>query len=44
MSDRPPVDGDSPPFGRSWRRLYAIVLINLAFWIAVMTGLTWMYR
>ncbi|MFN0149443.1 MAG: hypothetical protein ACKVU1_01865 [bacterium] len=27
---RPPGDDEPPPFGRSWRILYAIVLLNLA--------------
>lgn len=33
-----------PPFGGSWRRLYLLVLANLAFWIAVMAALTLAYR
>ncbi|HPC84133.1 MAG TPA: hypothetical protein P5234_12270 [Thermoanaerobaculaceae bacterium] len=40
----PLPDGEAPPFGGSWRRLYVAVLANLAFWIAVMAALTWAYR
>jgi hypothetical protein len=38
-SDQAQCD-ESPPFGRSWATLYAIVLVNLAFWIGLFAVLT----
>ena len=46
MSDRDldaPRD-DAPPFGRSWTPLYVIVLVNLAFWIALFWAFTRSFR
>jgi hypothetical protein len=38
-------EGDeAPPFGRSWVTLYAIVLANLAFWIALFALFTRAFR
>lgn len=38
--DRTPDAEEPPPFGGSWRRLYAVVLLNLALWILVMALVT----
>ncbi|HNX51729.1 MAG TPA: hypothetical protein PLS53_09090 [Thermoanaerobaculaceae bacterium] len=35
--------GEAPPFGGSWRRIYMLVLANLAFWIGAMSLLTWAF-
>jgi hypothetical protein len=34
------TDDAAPPFGRSWAPLYAIVVVNLAFWIALFAVFT----
>lgn len=44
MSEGIYLHEEPPPFGGSWRRLYAIVLANLVFWIAVMAVLTRVYE
>jgi hypothetical protein len=33
-------DDEPPPILRSWRRLYAAVLVHLLFWIAVFYAFT----
>lgn len=38
------TDDESPPFGRTWALLYAIVIANLAFWIAVFAVFTRAFR
>jgi hypothetical protein len=35
---------EAPPFGHSWALLYAIVIANLAFWIAVFAVFTRAFR
>jgi hypothetical protein len=35
---------EAPPFGRSWALLYAIVVANLAFWIAALAAFTRAFR
>lgn len=37
------TSGESPLFGGSWRRLYLLVLANLAFWIGAMALITWAF-
>jgi len=36
----PPGDDEPPPFGRSWRVLYALVLLNLVSLILLFTAFT----
>ena len=38
--DRPSAGEDPPPFGRSWRNLYAAVLVNLALLILLFYAFT----
>lgn len=44
MSEGIHLREEPPAFGGSWRQLYAIVLANLVFWIAVMAVLTRVYE
>lgn len=37
------ASGESPLFGGTWRRLYLLVLANLAFWIGAMALITWAF-
>lgn len=37
---RGPPEDEPPPVMGSWRRLYTVVLIHLAFWIAVFYAFT----
>jgi hypothetical protein len=39
----PPRD-EAPPVGRSWGRLYAVVVAWLVVTVALLTFLTWAYR
>jgi hypothetical protein len=44
----PPKEGgapaEAPPVGRSWGRLYAVVLVALGVTVLLLTLLTWAYR
>jgi hypothetical protein len=40
----PSADDAAPPFGRSWVPLYAVVVVNLAFWIALFAVFTRAFR
>ncbi len=45
MTDSEPDAPPEPaPFGRSWTALYLLVLVNLAFWIAVFWAFTQAFR
>ncbi len=35
---------DRPPFLRTWRRIYLVALLNLAFWIVVLAAFTQRYE
>lgn len=35
-----PPDVEPPPFGKTWTRLYAAVVLNLAFLILLFYGFT----
>jgi hypothetical protein len=35
---------DRPPFLRTWRRIYLVALLNLAFWIALLAIFTRLYE
>ncbi|MCU0291870.1 MAG: hypothetical protein MUF10_07730 [Thermoanaerobaculaceae bacterium] len=37
------TSSETPLFGGSWRRLYLLVLANLAFWIGAMALITWAF-
>ena len=43
-SPRPEEPGDVPPFGGSWRLLYAGVLLNLALLVALLSILSGAFR
>jgi hypothetical protein len=44
LDDVTRTSDEAPPIGRSWALLYAIVIANLAFWIAVFAAFTRAFR